>query len=260
MARFQRVLRLLLLRELRGGVPRLAPGQVRRPGGAEPEVVHRFLEPHLHGLGPDRATLRERRAEHPRPERGLQALPGRVRATMLPERDRRAARGHARRAGHHQPDGHPRFAGLPQVGRAHGRGLLGLLPQRARGGGVHRLLPRPDVRAEAEAVPADGANAQLTELAGSQRPETAGPDATVELHGRRPRGGLGDVLPVAAWARGAGEAARRRGRARRTRGHPRVPGGQRPGPGTGSTGGRHPGLGGQRARRPDLRLGEPLDA
>jgi hypothetical protein len=88
--------RRLLLRPVRGRVPRLAAGAVRVAGGAECRLVHHVLGARLHRLGRDRAAVGAHRAlARARPHRvpghhaGLPAVHVGRDARLLPRREGR---------------------------------------------------------------------------------------------------------------------------------------------------------------------------
>ncbi len=94
LARRQRVRRRLLLRPVRGRLPRLAACQVRDAGRAQRRLEHHLLVAHLLRLGRDRAAVRADRAlARPRPHRlpghhpGLPAVHVRRDAGQLPRRE-----------------------------------------------------------------------------------------------------------------------------------------------------------------------------
>ena len=170
LAHLQRVQRRVPLRPVPGRLPR--PGSRRnttRPRRAQPGLVGRLLEPHLHRLGADRIAQPDRRAAAARPQPGLEALRHRPDDRLLQARDRPAARAHPQRAGHHQLDGHLPRPELPQIRRIRGRGQLGQLPGlahhrlRLAPGRADRLRPRPQPLAEGrQALHADGVDPSNT--------------------------------------------------------------------------------------------------
>ena len=141
LAPLQRVQRRVPLRPVPGRVPGVGQEKVRHARCAQPGLVDRLLEPHCHRLGADRSALPHRRDVGARPEPRLEALRHRSDDRFYAGRDRPAAPVHARRADHHEHDGHLPRPELLADGAPPRRDLLGQLSDVAQGGRYWRWRP-----------------------------------------------------------------------------------------------------------------------
>ncbi len=216
--------RLLLLRPVRAGVPRLARTQVRVGRGAQPRVVHELLEPHDPRLERDCAARHLRRRDRHRqmrdlgPAGRLPTLPERADARLLPPRTRRDSRARRAHAGHDEPDGRVQGPRLLQLGPRDGCGELGQLPGHGHRAELHRHVPRPDAwRWWRQAVHAHGADAEPAELVPVLQGQEAGRSGQALMAGGGARRRHRAVFPAQAVDRRLRALPRRGDRARRLR-------------------------------------------